>query len=567
MRINIVNKDMELNHIKDKWTYHEKYHIWMLEDILYTPNAKVPAFQRLSIFVPGKYMSAPGVIDENATENGYTAKTAPVVFENNSAGYMQMPHTWIDGPRSYALKYLDAGMIYVTCGNRGHESHTKEDGYVGKSPINLVDLKTAVRFIRHNRNAIPGDVDKMISVGWSAGGAMSTLLGVTGDNEKYLPYLEENGAFMDESDHVYAAQIYCPIIDLEHADIAYEWMFFADQVSEPSFAGPGGEMTEFEKAISKQLYRDYIKYFNGLKVKNPKTHEVLTIGEDGRSGSAYDYLMEQISKSATKFLNKLANKELEDRDYSVEAYLSGEYTFEKPKPMGPPPAMQSFAGPDVELSPEKPSDEDELGFGLGTMMLRPEEGEEKRDTFAPEMMTVQGTKKSSWLSYENGVATVRDLDAYVLNQRRRMKGCPSFDILSNTSGENKVFGNQTTNAVHFSQQVKEAIAQLKDSFPKEYQMYYDSYAKDVDDSELANRIYLINPYNFIATDEKTNPSKHFRIRVGASDADTSFMMSLTLALKLAEAGLDTDYELVWEQPHSEADYKGEVISWIESITK
>lgn len=53
--------------------------------------------------------------------------------------------------------------------------------------------------------------------------------------------------------------------------------------------------------------------------------------------------------------------------------------------------------------------------------------------------------------------------------------------------------------------------------------------------------------------------------MGASDADTSFSISMALALKFAEAGMDTDYQLVWEQPHCEADYAGEVIDWIESI--
>ena len=40
---------------------------------------------------------------------------------------------------------------------------------------------------------------------------------------------------------------------------------------------------------------------------------------------------------------------------------------------------------------------------------------------------------------------------------------------------------------------------------------------------------------------------------------------MTLALKLANAGKDTDYALVWDLPHCEADYPGEVCDWIESI--
>ena len=575
MKINIINDTMELSDCRGKWEFDDKYQVWMLEDVLYTPKASVPAFQRLSIFVPKAYMSEPGVIDESASVNGYTAATVPVIFENNSAGYMQMPHTWIDGPRNYALQYLNAGMVYITCGNRGHESIGKDKKFCGKSPINLIDLKTAIRFIRHNRKSIPGDMDKIISVGWSAGGAMSTLIGVTGDNEKYNKLLEENGAFMDESDSVYASQIYCPIIDLEHADLAYEWMFRADKENEPSFAGPAKTMTEFEDALSEKLYRDYIEYFNSLNLKNPETGEVLVLNEDGRSGSGYEYLMKKLSDSATKFIEKLASGQLQDRNYSVEEYINGNYTFEAPAPMGPPPAMeenkpdvaslQSFAGQEVGLS-DGPEDDD-IPFGLGALMLRPEDGKIVAETFKPKMVTVQGKPKKEWLESTSEKSIVTDLDKYVLGQRRRMKPCPSFDVLSGESGENKVFGDENTQAVHFNTYIPKDISELKEKFPEEYAKYYEGYAKALDDKELDNRKYLINPLNFIGTDEKSNQAKHYRIRVGASDADTAFSVSMTLACKLAEAGYSTDYELVWEQPHSEADYEGEVIQWIESITK
>lgn len=199
-----------------------------------------------------------GKINPDGEMNGYTAATAPVIFENNSAGYMQMPHVWLDGPRCYAHPYLEQGYVYVSCGNRGHESKDGSGRFSGKAPINLVDLKTGIRFIRHNCASIPGDMTKLVSIGWSAGGAMSALLAVTGDNENFTPYLEENGAFMDESDSVYAAQIYCPIVDLEHADLAYEWLFGADKENETSPAGPAGVMSPFQEALSAELSSDYI---------------------------------------------------------------------------------------------------------------------------------------------------------------------------------------------------------------------------------------------------------------------------------------------------------------------
>lgn len=181
------------------------------------------------------------------------------------------------------------------------------------------------------------------------------------------------------------------------------------------------------------------------------------------------------------------------------------------------------------------------------------------------MMEVSGKDKSEWLSWDGKKAIVKDLDSYVLNHRRRMKPCTAFDVLRNESGENKVFGTSEQPNMHFNAAVAKAIQELKEQFPEEYEKYYEAYAAVANDKELERRVYLINPLSYIGTEEKSDTAKHCRIRVGASDADTSFSVSMTLALKLAQAGIPTDYQLVWDQPHSEADYTGEVIDWIESI--
>lgn len=570
----ITNNTMELTDCKDAWFFDEKYRVWCLEDILYTDKATTPKFQRLSIFVPEAYMNAGGEMNPEGKMNGYTAATAPIIFENNSAGYMQMPHVWLDGPRCYAHPYLEQGYVYVTCGNRGHESKDADGRFSGKAPINLVDLKTGIRFIRHNRASVPGDMKKIISVGWSAGGAMSTLLAVTGDNENFIPYLEANGAFMDESDVVYASQIYCPIVDLEHADLAYEWLFGADKENEPSPAGPAGVMNPFQEALSAELAKDYIAYFNSLELKHPETKEVLKLGEDGRSGNGLDYLMEKLSESATIYLTKLKNGELPET-YSVEDYLTGNYTYETPAPMGKKDddadLMQGHAGPGVALN--KPSAGEFAPDGrpaepptLGDMVSRPPKGVEAHP-FVPPMMEVQGKDKKAWLSWDGESAKISDIDSYILNHRRRMKPCTSFDVLGMDSGENKVFGNAEIPMRHFNEYIGAAIDRLKTKFPKEYETYYAGYAAVVGNEELDRQKYLINPFSYIGTEEKSTQAQYYRIRVGAGDADTAFSVSMTLACLLSEAGKNVDYKLVWDQPHSEADYPGEVIAWIEEILK
>ena len=80
---------------------------------------------------------------------------------------------------------------------------------MGKAPAFIVDYKAAVRYLRHNRKNLPaGDTEKIISNGTSAGGALSALLGATGNAEEYEPYLREIGA-ADERDDIFASNDYC----------------------------------------------------------------------------------------------------------------------------------------------------------------------------------------------------------------------------------------------------------------------------------------------------------------------------------------------------------------------
>ena len=556
--VNILNQSMDLSEYTDKWFYDEKHGCWCLEDILYTSAATTPKFQRLSIFVPKALLNADGSFPEEA-------RKVPVVFENNSAGYMQMPHVWLDGPRCYAQQYLDHGLVYVSAGCRGRGS-CDAAGNLIKGPCSLVDLKTAIRFLRHNRSVLPGDWNRIISAGWSAGGAMSALLSVTGDNENYLPYLKENSAFLDESDAVFAAQIYCPIIDLEHADMAYEWMFQADKESESCLESPAEVMTPFKEALSQILSRQYVEYFNSLDLRHPDTGEPLRMNPDGRSGNGYYYLMKLLNNSASDFLTRLEQGKLPEK-YSAADYICGNYIAKVPVRGRPQPGHDPgvhHAGPGIQLPPmgETPPGPP----NLGDLLSRPPKGVPFRD-MKPRFTDVPGRAKP-WLNWDGKRATISDLDTYVLNHRRRMKPCTAFDRLDMRSGENQAFGTPEQDYVHYSTDIAPALAQLKDAYPAEVEVYYSSYCAVAEDSALAERIRLMNPMSFIGTAEQSTQAKYYRIRVGACDADTSFIVSMVLALKLCNAGCNSvDYALVWDQPHCEADYPGDVLAWIDSICK
>lgn len=71
---------------------------------------------------------------------------------------------------------------------------------------------------------MPGDANKIISDGTSTEGAMSAFLGASGDNPDYDALLDKMGA-AKEKDDIFVAVCYCPISDLSHADMAYEWLY------------------------------------------------------------------------------------------------------------------------------------------------------------------------------------------------------------------------------------------------------------------------------------------------------------------------------------------------------
>jgi carboxylesterase type B len=91
---------------------------------------------------------------------------------------------------------LSHGYVVASAGARGRSNQDVSGKYYGKAPAGLVDLKAGVRYLKYNDAIMPGDANKIISNGTSAGGAMSALLGATGDNPDYLPFLTRNFSFL-----------------------------------------------------------------------------------------------------------------------------------------------------------------------------------------------------------------------------------------------------------------------------------------------------------------------------------------------------------------------------------
>lgn len=197
---------------------------------------------------------------------------------------------------------LAAGFILAEPGCRGRNNQADDGSYYGKAPAGLVDLKAAIRYIRHNKGLFPGDPEKIFTLGGSAGGAMSCLLGITGNSPLYTPYLEEIGAAAQRDDIKGAAAL-SPIINLENADGAYEWEF-----GPLERYNPFGSLGFVDQALSAELKAIFRSYQDALS-------ENLAGGPPAADALEAHLLERYVQPSAKRWL-------LEQTPEAREAYLT-----------------------------------------------------------------------------------------------------------------------------------------------------------------------------------------------------------------------------------------------------
>lgn len=273
--------------------------------ISYVERPVDPEYQQLNLFVPEGYY-------EGLSYNGYTLQTAPVFVPNRVGGYkpgvLDQP-----GPDRHAperansiFRALAHGYVVAAPAIRGRSR------LGGKAPACIVDYKAAVRWLHRFADVLPGDESKIITNGTSAGGALSALMGATGNHPDYTPYMEAIGA-ADASDEVFAASCYCPITNLDHADAAYEWQFLGvntfrrkhmslKEGDRPSFTSEDGQLTDLQVRVSEEEAAMFPAYVNGLNLLDA-AGSPLTLGTDGE-GTFKEYVKKQVLASAQAALEK-----------------------------------------------------------------------------------------------------------------------------------------------------------------------------------------------------------------------------------------------------------------------
>lgn len=484
---------------------------YSLKNVVYCTNVVNASYQYMNIYVPAAYI-------DGGDCNGYTAETAPIVLENNCMGWNSST------PGSANSSYLAEGFVHISVGAR---SRNAENG-TGKMPAPVVDQKAAVRMLRLNADVIPGDEEKIVSLGSSGGGQMSSILGATGNMDDYYPYLYEigaagidyvNGAYVSTiNDNIFASMCFCPIVDLDSADLAYAWMRYdAGETSATTMFSGEIRFSDFQLALQDDLAVAFAEYINTLGIEN-ENGEVLSFntGASGeietRSGSYYDQILANMSDA-------------------LNAWIAAEgYT-------------ENASG-------------------------------EMYDTFDAYYASLENAE--SWLSKNaDGTWSVTDMAGFLNGTGlARNKDIPGFDTFYATE-EGNGFGTADEAGMHFSANV---AAVLEENYAEYAAMPgfgdqdVDVYIQQAAREDIQEQTYLMNATQIMLAvangEEEADISRHWRTRNGTADEHTSFTIAYNLAMSARMAGAESvDYALVWNMGHgsNEGTSTGTFVDWVHSI--
>lgn len=527
------------------WLYNQEENVYYKTGIVYCESPVDLNYETMGIFVPGSFFigkpNGDGTytvsINKKGKVDGYTYKTAPIVFPVNTPGYSAMA-----APTGYvqeASKYTSQGFIYLNAGCRG-----RNEG----APLGVTDLKAAVRYYRYNKNILPGSTDRFFSFGMSGGGAQSALMGATGDSTLYTPYLKAIGAVMSTSDAIAGSMDWCPITNLDVANEAYEWNMGSTRT----------DLDEQMQSLSDGLTQAFAKMVNEMGLKDDYGNPlILEQSEDNRyqSGSFYDWIKSEIERSLNNFLEDTSFP------YDTSAANKRDNNF---RGHGKRPGTGMGLPEGIDFTQ------------IDNIMRQGKEGNAKiegvYDT-AEDYIAALNTS-IHWVDYDKSTntATITSISNFANAVKPYSKNVGAFDDLNCSQGENTLFGSGDGKGQHWDSTM---ATLLKDT------SYGPSYAEGCSSVDsLGNDItYRLNAYTplyyLLKSSEgyKTSKvAKYWRIRSGIFQGDTSVTTEATLAQALKNYGItNVDFEMVWGQKHTEAERTGNskdnFIEWVKVCTK
>ena len=243
--------------------------------------------QYMNIYVPEEYFN-------NGTVNGYNTQTAPIFMPNAVGGYMPsqaMTPKVENGKPNSVIYALSRGYVVASPATRGRTNKASDGNFIGKAPAVIVDLQAATAYLHANDSTMPGNANRIITNGTSAGGAVSLLQGAAGNSSDFQPYLQALGA-ATAATNVYAVSAYAPITNLDAADMAYEWSYNGITSSNKV------SMNHDDMAYSNLLNEHFPDYVNNLQLHD-SVGRVLKLDKNG-NGTFKNYVKEFIVAAANK---------------------------------------------------------------------------------------------------------------------------------------------------------------------------------------------------------------------------------------------------------------------------
>lgn len=497
---------------------------WYVTDLCYVESPVDSAYQTMSIFVPAEYMKhglSRKIVFTHKKVNGFTEKTAPILFDCGSTDYSENKSSV-----SADAQAIKDGFIYVSVGHRGKGTTAiGTDGktyYDGKSPWGLIDLKSAIRYLRFNDEALPGSADRIVTTD-GGGDAMSALLACSANDPVYDKYLKTEGAITSVGDEVYASNCLSPAINLANADSAYEWMLGTAPL-------PGDkDLSAFQTKLSEYLSKEFADY----------------LSDSGYSEADFsETLNKQLEVSVNDFFGEV---------------LGGNMTV-------------SWTDDAMFADAKKPTlKEIADNFINGYYVRNGEKGEN-----ASSWLAWDEGKQTAVIS---SLSTFEDYCG-------RAKSVTAFDELDGKAEGNQVFGAKDEDFRHYSNVVLNVLADNyteleklwtdKDTANTGYASFsslYAAYKADVSNDDIDengnNIVDLYNPMLFI--DGNTHylngdTAKHVRIRMGTGDTDSALPIVSLFGLTLEKAGISVDMAYFWgsKQDYSELESK-DLYAWITQI--
>ncbi|MEU3788345.1 subtype B tannase [Streptomyces fructofermentans] len=459
-------------------------------------------YESMNVFVP---------------ESAFGNQQTPIYFAVNNSGWMASyikasvtDGTSYSSATSNVGAALKAGYVFTDVANRSRGLIGADGTSPGKAPAAVVDAKAAVRYLRLNDATMPGSAERIVVNGTSGGGALSSILGASGNSAEYISHLAAIGAAGIDAkgrstlrDDVFAVNAYCPITDLGNADSAYEWLYNILATRDTTGENPS-------PADAAAIAAQFPAYEKSLGLRNPD-------GSRLTAANMLDTIRKEVIRSAETYLKADPGNRIPP--------LGGTFEIQSGGP-GAPPATTSYVNDWIEA-----------------------------DNATDKVLSVDMAK------YLVFVATQAPL-----------KTTPAFDAVGvngNTTSrtETNLFGPSTRKYMNYTEYSWNHNNVAGDgSGTDDTGLTWDQYTNKRS-TKVDDQVHLINPMDFIGSGADTAPNWY--VRNGTRDRDTSFIVSLNLdrALAADKQVENVDHQLAWNRPHAGNYDVPEAMAWIADVVR